>query len=186
MSFKNIEVIDPYVDVGMLVEVQLQVAAPSEVETVEAKLGTSLPQGYKEFVTTLGRGQYCSYIRVDMPSEIMAEYAEYQRLLDEYYFWELGEGELSKAKAIESIKIADTVDGDVIIFHPSKSDELFVLPRNDDMLYRIGNNLYEAIDWLCEYRRSETGSVGETHKRRYFVPWNRFVETDGWLIPKGI
>lgn len=104
----------------------------------------------------------------------------------EYYFWELGEEVLSKQKAVESIKIADTIDGDVMIFHPSNSAELFILPRHDDMLYRIGNTLYEALDWLSVYRGSDTGSVGETHERRYFVPYNPFVETHGWLVPTNI
>ena len=99
----------------------------------------------------------------------------------------MGEDILSKEKAIESIKIGDTVDGDVIIFHPSNSSELFVLPRHDDMLHQIGSNLYEAIDWLCVYRHNpHSGSVGETHERRYFVPDNPFAYTHGVLRPKDI
>lgn len=183
MSFENVKIIDPYVENGMLERIELTIATPDEVEAAEAKLNVSFPIGYKEYVTTFGRGDYCNYIRIDMPSEILSGYEEYQKLLDEYWFWDMGAEVLSKERAIESIKIANTIDGDVVIFHPSKSDELFVLPRNDDMLYQIGSNLYEAIDWLCVSRFCETsGSIGETHERRYFVPWNPLVETRGWIF----
>ena len=121
------------------------------------------------------------------PSEILSGYKEYQQSLDEYWFWEMGEDILSKEKAIESIRIGYTIDNDVIIFHPSNSREIFVLPRNDDMLYKIGSNLYEAIDWLCVSRYNpHSGIVGETHESRYFVPYNPFMETNGVLLPEHI
>ena len=171
MTFENVKIIAPY---------EVTLATLGEVETVEAKLGVSFPEGYKEYVTIFGRGHYCNYIRVNMPSEILSGYEEYRKFLDEYWFWDMGAEVLTKKRAIESIKIGETIDGDVIIFHPSKSDELFVLPRHDDMLYRIGSNLYEAVDWLCVSRFCPTsGSVGETHERRYFVP---LVETQGWIF----
>jgi len=182
MSFENVKVIDPYVENGMLDNIELTLATLDEVKEVEAKLNISFPAGYKEYVITFGRGDYCNYIRIDMPDQILSEYEEYQRFLDQYWFWEMGEEVLAKEKAVESIKIGSTIDGDVMIFHPNKSDELFVLPRHDDMLYRIGSDLYEAIDWLCVSRSYDTGSVGETHERRYFVPWNRLVETHGWIF----
>ena len=183
MTFEDVKIIDPYVENGMLDRIELTLATPEEVEAVEDKLNVRFPAGYKEYVTTFGRGDYCNYIRVDMPSEILSGYAEYQKFLDRNWFWDMGAEVLTKKRAVESIKIGDTIDGDVIIFHPSESDELFVLPRHDDMLHRIGSNLYEAIDWLCVSRFCETsGSVGETHERRYFVPWNHLVETHGWIF----
>lgn len=187
MAFENIKIIDPYVEKGWTLELKLTLAAPDEVDAVEAKLNVSFPAGYKEYVTILGQGAYCSYIRIDMPSAILSGYREYQQFLDEYWFWEMGEDILSKEKAIESIKIGDTIDGDVILFHPSNSSELFVLPRHDDMLHKIGGNLYEAIDWLCVYRHNpHSGSVGETHERRYFVPDNPFQYTHGVLFPEDV
>jgi hypothetical protein len=98
----------------------------------------------------------------------------------------MGEDILSKEKAIQSIRIGDTDLGDVIIFHPSNPHELFILPRHDDMLHKIGSNIYEALDWLCVYRHNpHSGSVGETHETRYFVPYNELWESDGGMsLPK--
>jgi len=186
MTFENVKIIDPYVEKGWTAELKLTLATSNEVDVVEAKLNTSFPLGYKEYVTTFGLGEYCNYIRVEMPSKILSEHEEHQQFLDKYWFWELGEEILSKEKAKESIEIASTVDGDVIIFHPTNSSELFVLPRHDDMLYRIGSNLYEAIDWLCVGRNSDTGGVGETHEQRYFVPYNPFQYTNGILRPEEV
>ncbi|HLM01711.1 MAG TPA: SMI1/KNR4 family protein [Pyrinomonadaceae bacterium] len=187
MTLENIKIIDPYVEKGWTAELRLTLAAPDEVDNVEADLNVSFPAGYKEYVTTLGLGEYCNYIRIDMPRAILSGCKEHQQTLDDYWFWEMGEDLLSKEKAIESIKIGDTVDGDVIIFHPSNSEELFVLPRHDDMLHKIGSNLYEAIDWLCVYRHNpHSGSVGETHVQRYFVPYNPFGYTHGVLRPENI
>ena len=46
---------------------------------------------------------------------------------------------------------------------------------------------YDAIDWLCVHRHNpHSGSVGETHERRYFVPWNPLLKTHPWLVPENI
>jgi hypothetical protein len=187
MAFEEVKVIDPYVEKGWTAELKLTLATPAEVEDLEANLNVPMPVGYKEYVTMLGLGNYCYYIRVDMPSEILSGYEEYRDSLREYWFWEMGKDILTKEKALESIKIGETIDGDAIIFHPSRSDELFVLPRHDDMLHLIGSSLYEAINWLCVYRHNPySGSVGETHERRYFVPDNPFAYTHGVLLPEDI
>ena len=187
MSFDNVKIIDPYVENGMCSEVKLTLATNSDVDAVETKEDFHFPAGYREYVTTFGRGEYCSYIRIHMPAKILAEFRDYQRLLDEYWFWDLGKDVISKSKALESVNIGDTMDGDVILFHPSHPNELFVLPRHDDISHLVGSNLYDAIDWLCVYRHNpQSGSVGENHDRRYFVPWNPLAETHGWLIPQGV
>jgi hypothetical protein len=130
---------------------------------------------------------YCNYIRIHMPAKVLSETREYQTALDEYWFWDLGNEVISMERAMESVNIGDTVDGDVMIFHPANPDELFILPRHDDMSHRIGVNLYDAINWLCVSRYNpQSGSVGENHERRYFVPWNPLAATHGWLVPKDV
>lgn len=187
MFFRAIKLIDPYVEKGWTPELKLTVATNDDVFSLETTIQVPLPDGYKEYVMTLGKGEYCSFIRVDMPLAILTGYKQYQQFLEEYWFWEMGEKLLTKEKAVESIKIGDTVDGDVIIFHPSSSKEIFVLPRHDEMLHKIGGNLFEAIDWLCIYRHNpDSGSVGETHDKRYFVPANPFQDTNGVLVPENI
>lgn len=187
MLFENVIIVDPYVEKGWTPKLKLTLATDEDVDFAETIIDVSFPDGYKEYVTTLGFGEYCNFIRISMPRDILLGYKKYQKFLDEYWFWEMGKDLLSKEKAIECIKIGDTVNGDVIIFHPSKPNEIFVLPRDDDMLHKIGRNLYEAIDWLCVYRHNpHSGSVGETHKKRFFVPNNPFAYTHGVLRPENI
>src|SRR5262245_2301655 len=102
MAFENVKIVDPYVEKGWTAELKLTLATPGEVDAVEAKLKVSFPIGYKEYVTTLGFGDYCTYIRIDMPSAILSGYEKYQQFLDEYWFWEMGEEILSKQRALES------------------------------------------------------------------------------------
>lgn len=55
------------------------------------------------------------------------------------------------------------------------------------MLHKIGGNLYEAIDWLyVDKHNPRSGSAGDTHERRYFVPYNPFAYTNGVLRPENI
>ena len=184
-NFSVLPIIDPYVENGTCSEMKLTLASDEDVDRLEEVLRIKLPAGYREFVTLLGQGEYCNFIRVDLPGTIEKEWKNRQEFLNEYFWWEMGEEVLNKEKIIESIEIASTIDGDVIIFHPSNSERLYVLPRNDDMLYEIGSNLYEAIDWLCVSHNKETGYVGETHERRYFVPYNPLQDDHGILKPEG-
>ncbi|HEX8396414.1 MAG TPA: SMI1/KNR4 family protein [Pyrinomonadaceae bacterium] len=186
MAFENVKIIDPYVEKGWTPELKLTLATPEEVDALEAKLNVTFPEGYKEFVTTLGKGEYCNHtthIRVDMPSAILSEYKEHQEFLDEFWFWEDGEDLLPKEKAIECIRICDTDAGDVVIFHPSNPNELFALPNGDDISYKIGSNLYEAFEWLSDYGNSH---LGNTDERIYFIPDNPFQYTNGVLYPEDI
>jgi len=186
MDFSCVRIVDPYVDKGWTPEIRLTLATPEEVDSAETELGCNLPAGYRDYVTTFGLGEYCSYIRIDMPSALLSEYKNYQRFLDEYWFWDLGKGILTKQRAIESIKFGGTDIGDTLIFHPTNPGEIFVLPRQDDMLYKIGTDLYEVIDWLCTDHSYPTGFVGEEHRLQYFVPHNPFAYTHGRIRPENI
>ena len=185
MAFEDVKIIDPYVEKGWTPELKLTLATPKEVNVLEAKIKVSFPEGYKEYVTILGFGVYygkAANFRVDMPSAILADYKNHQEFLDEYWFWEDGEELLSKTKAIESIKIADTDGGDVIIFHPSNSKELFLLPHEDEIIYKIGTNLYEGLefDWNCNPEDFDF------RKQKYFIPDNPFAYTHGVIYPEEV
>jgi len=167
MSFKNTRTIKS----------PLYLATPEDVQSVSDLLKTSFPQGYEEYVTTLGHGEYCGYLRVLLPQDVLAEYREYQETWRDYFFWEESPEVLTKKEAEETIAIAYTIDNDVVAFHPRNSAEIFVLPRNDDYIYKIGSNFYEAVDWLCD-----SGKLIEKSKTRFFVPWS-WIEQNGHNIP---
>jgi hypothetical protein len=120
------------------------------VSDVEARLNITFPLGYREFITTLGQGFFCeSYIRVYPPRRILKEYRDFQKRWAEYWFWDDGRDVLSKAKALQAIIIADTMEGDELIFCPDEPERLYVLPRNKDTIFQVGTTLFEALEWLC-------------------------------------
>jgi hypothetical protein len=167
MSFKNTHIIKS----------SLYVSTAEEVQSAAASLKLTFPPGYQEYVTTLGDGEYCGYVRVLLPSQVLAEYRDWQKLWKEYFFWDEEEGGITKGRVIECIRIAYTIDGDSLVFHPENPAELFVLPRNDDFIHRIGSSLGEALDWVCE-----SGVLVQKIKSRFFVPWS-WLERNGHTLP---
>lgn len=142
-------------------------ATIEEVTQLEARLNLSFPAGYAEYVTTLGAGVLSSYIRVYPPQRIGNEYRDFQDRWNEYWFWDDGHRLLTKEQARECIIIADTLDGDELVFHPSEPERLLVLPRHSEMIYQAGSDLYEALDWLCT-----SGVLTEPFHERDFEPFD--------------
>jgi hypothetical protein len=149
----------------------LVLATEGEVARMEAQLATTFPAGYREYVTRLGQGVLGgSYIRIYPPWMILdgeMNVAEWRRRIDEYWFWDDGSDVLSKARALECIIVGDTLNGDELIFHPAAPDVLYVLPRDQENVYRIGQGLFAAIDWLCT-----SGQLTEPFEERDFEPFD--------------
>lgn len=122
--------------------------SPQAVARLERQLGTTMPTGYKEFVETLGLGVLNDTVRIYMPERIFAEFRDFQRRWNEYWFWDEGRDVLSKAKALECIIVADTGNGDELVFHPSQPDKLYVLPHGSEQIFEPGGTLDEAIEWI--------------------------------------
>ena len=122
--------------------------SPEEVAQLELQLGTKMPAGYQEFVTTLGLGILNDTVRVYTPGRIARELEGFRRRWDEYWFWDEGRDVLGKEKALESVIIADTGNGDELTFHPSQPDKLYVLPRDSGQIFEPGNSLGEAVEWI--------------------------------------
>jgi hypothetical protein len=49
---------------------------------------------------------------------------------------------------IEGVIVADTMDGDELMMHPSEPDRLYVLPRYEGAIYVAGDGLLPAMEWL--------------------------------------
>ncbi len=143
----------------------LVLATPAEVDALEVRLGVRFPAGYREYVTQLGEGTLNTFVRVLPPWRILQELGEHQGMMAGFWFWESDKVVFSQQQAMESIAIADTLDGDLIVFHPSDPRQLFVLPRNDERLYARGPGLLETINWVCSGRVLR--SFGPN---RYFEP----------------
>lgn len=112
-----------------------------------------MPLGYQEFMTTLGLGILNDTIRVYSPNRIGREYKTTQERWREFYFWGEGSDVLTKERVLESIIVADTGNGDEVIFHPSIPKKLYLLPANDHKILEIGSSLSEAIDWMLHWEK---------------------------------
>jgi hypothetical protein len=142
----------------------LKTAIPAEVAAVADRLGLRFPDGYAEYVTELGEGTLSDYLRIWSPRAVQDGLEEYRRLLSDHFSWDR-DGPLSPAHTGEVVMLGDTLDGDSLVFHPDRPDDLFVLPRHDDQIYRIGPGLEAAIDWLFD-----SGVLRRPRGLPYFEP----------------
>ena len=124
---------------------------PADVDAAERELGVRVPAGYREFITRFGEGLLAGYVRVYPPYQILEgdnNVTEWRKRIDEYWFWDEGKEILTKQKALECVIIADTMDGDELVAHPSEPNRLYVLPRYEETIYLAGEGLLPAIEWL--------------------------------------
>ncbi len=134
-----------------LVTDKLETYLESDVDAAEAQLGTRLPAGYREYVTTLGKGEYCRFLWMYNPLEIVRDRANRRTELEQYaHLWEDGFDILSEERLRECIVFGATIDADLTVFHPDAPDTVYELPRHDSTIYKIGQSLEEALAW---YRR---------------------------------
>lgn len=120
-----------------------------QVADAERQLGVQFPTGYAEFVTELGTGLYCNYVRVYAPDRILSELNAFRERVGTFYFWDEGENLLPPERVVGCVVVADTVVGDEIVFHPDDPGQLFVLPRELDEVFAVGADLESALTWLC-------------------------------------
>ena len=142
----------------------LKTATPAEVAAVAARLGLRFPDGYTEYVTEFGEGTLSNHLCIWLPRKIEDELPDHRRFWSENFFGD-ADGPLAPARVRETVMLGDTMAGDRLVFHPEQPDELFVLPRHDDQVYRVYPGLEAAIDWFCD-----SGVLTRPIPLRYFEP----------------
>lgn len=149
-----------------IIGASLTLATDKQVDALEKKLGVTLPPGYREYVTTLGDGVLGgTFVRVYMPATIVNQLDDWRKRIKEYWFWDEGAAVLTKKRAIESVIIADTLNGDEVLFHPEEPGRILVLPRYKERIFEAGPGLLEAVEWLCS-----SGKLTRRFKEREFQP----------------
>lgn len=127
-------------------------------------MGNNLPKGYEDFLGNLGVGYVNNWLRIYHPSEIMDNYVDFQQRLEEFYLWE--EEPIPKERAIASIFLADTMNGDELYFYPLDQD-FHILPRNLDVGIKMLGDFLEVIRWICL-----SGELIEATDKLYFESHN--------------
>ena len=144
----------------------LALTTDAEIDMVEAQLGLTFPRGYRAYLTTLGEGVLGGHlVRVYPPQRVADDLEKWRDRIDRYWFWDAGSPVLSKPSALESVVIADTLNGDEVIFHPDEPDRLLVLPADTEKIFVAGADLLEAVEWLCS-----SGKVTRRFPERVFEP----------------
>ena len=145
----------------------LILATDKEVDALEKKLGVSLPQGYREYVKKLGKGVLGgTFVRVYSPGTIAKGLSSWRKRIKEYWLWDQGRAVLTRERAVESIVLADTLQGDELLFHPDERDRLLVLPRYTGKIFVAGATLLEAVEWMCG-----SGKLTRRFQEREFKPF---------------
>jgi hypothetical protein len=143
-------------------------ASAADVANAESQLWLTFPQGYREYVTTLGEGVLGgSFVRVYPPWGVLRELAGWRERIRQYWFWDKGRKALPKERAFESVLLGDTVNGDELVFHPGKPDRLFVLPREREQIFDAGSDLLAAVEWMCD-----SGKLTQRFTERNFEPFD--------------
>lgn len=145
-----------------LVQDELRLATDDSVDAVEAALSVRLPGGYRELVTTLGTGMIGGILRVFPPDALEDEQQLYREVTQEAWFFDEPDEPLTMEYALESIAVADSIDGDQVIFHPG-TGRLHVLPRHDERTYSVGSDLRDVVAWF-----QDSGVLMHPHPFRYF------------------
>jgi len=151
-----------------ILKTPLVLADADEIDTVESKLWLTFPSGYREYVTKLGEGVLGgNFVRIYPPWRIEKELAEWRRRISKYWFWEKSRKLLPKERALECVVIGDTVNGDELVFHPTRSNRLFVLSGENEKAAVAGSDVLEAVEWMCS-----SGELTEPFSERDFEPFD--------------
>lgn len=152
----------------------------ADVDALGRELGMNLPLGYHDFVTTLGPGELCDFLLVNMPDEIRnpSPHSHGRAVLD--WFAQL----LREENRSDILTPEDVEKG--VVFAYSAERPLFIASR------RLGPRLFELCDdWIVEIAQGFFGLVDlcaswTRHDFPFFEPHNGRRKTRGFDIRAGI
>lgn len=143
----------------------LQLASHDEVDDLERDLGLELPIGYRDYVTRLGWGTLNAFVHVLLPAGIRTRLDEHRGLMAAGWYWPAAPDGVDQDWAMGSIPLADTLDGDALVIHPTRPGRIVILPRDLDRAFARDDGLLDAIEWVCS-----GGVLRRFGARRTFEP----------------
>lgn len=131
------------------------IASHEDVSALERELATSMPNGYREIVTTWGAGCYGHHFRIRLPTQVrdgVCGPRAYRTAMDAMasrrdrapltWPWD---GLITPAQTDELVVVADSPGGDGIAFLCGAPRELLVLARDGDGSGRLPGSLPSAF-----------------------------------------
>jgi hypothetical protein len=143
-----------------------------DVASVEKVLQTQLPASYTAFISTLGSGLYCDFVRILSLEQIIERHnSEYTKLMH-YNYTPFTLSELHR-----SITIASSIDGDAVVYIPGNAEQFFVLPRHDNVIYLAPYGMHDLCYWVTqEY---------EVMNSSQFLYFSSLIDRDETLLHVG-
>ena len=144
-----------------LVGNKLSLLDPAEIDKAEQLIGQKMPPGYREFMTQLGIGEYCTFIEVYSPQQVVRESQHWQT------FWQGDWPKISPTNTINKENIAECLwiardNADSLLYYPSQK-RFFIMDRDNDDIPDAGLALDEALKAFTANR------YGYPLKIQYFV-----------------
>jgi hypothetical protein len=160
-----------------LVSDKQRVFSASELTDVERALDVELPDLYKLLLQIVGHGLYCDHIRLFSPEELVTRNAALSKASDSDW---AAQSRIITPDIINSrILLADTIDGDHIIWSPRMPEKVYVLLRGNG--YRkaciIPYGFRDLMLWVDDDGRFEA-----TAPLAYFTSW--IDRQEQWLSTK--
>jgi hypothetical protein len=137
-----------------------------EIDIAERKLGSKLPPTFTRFLLKYGEGSISGYIRPNSPRTIPKESKKCAEYIDDSYLEKL---DISRDYARQLVMVADTIDGDMVFFHPEAVTTYLLFPRHHLEAFRINGTFDQLLTWI-----GEKGVIVQKFGGYYFQPWNDF------------
>jgi hypothetical protein len=136
-------------DVYLLTERMKRVPARS-LDALEKALGTSLPLGYREYLTQLGVGKFSGFLNVYTPQQVKEQLGYWRETLAEVIVDGMevgmyGRRVLSAKKVREAFPVAHTDNGDQFVSTPSCGQALFVIPRGSPSIRSLRRGFLDPM-----------------------------------------
>ncbi|MFK8302560.1 SMI1/KNR4 family protein [Capnocytophaga stomatis] len=128
---------------------EAHLVSEAEISNIENLVKYSIPEDYKEFISNYGYGNLNELLLFEIPDEdfIKNNFTEYLDL------WEWDE--TLQQKALRSVMIAKTIDGDIILALNDENSPYLLLPRHSEYPKSFVS-FWEIINWYKnEYHLNE-------------------------------
>lgn len=121
-----------------------------ELDQAERALGARLPEGYRDYVSRFGEALDTLLLRVYPPARVVTDLASWRTRIDAYWLWAPASDAFGPDEASRSVVLADTLNGDELLFFPERPDRFYVLPRDHDSVAMLRGSFAQACAWIIE------------------------------------
>lgn len=140
-----------------LVSPKLKLVSHEEVDNAEKELGFKFPKGYREFMTQFGIGEYCTFIEVYSPLQVIRESQYWKSVYSNDWHKTTPTNTINKETIVKCLWIAQD-NSDSLLYYPGQ-ERFFVLDRDDENIPDVGSTLSDGLKALNANRYGRPLSI---------------------------